>query len=327
MSRLLCAITALIIASSTCYAQEYVPNEVLISFTDKSTSAFVQTSSASICNYPSMNSYLESIGLSEVKCLARAYRNRTPNIYLLRFGQDIDEQSVVAALRQFKEVKSAGLNYVLEFFADPNDYYYNSDWWMPGYGIDDQWYLKHLQADRAWDIETGRSEVKVAIFDTGVDYFHPDLMANIWVNPAEDLDGDGEVWDLDDMDGHDSPADADTLVDNLIGWDFNYNDNNPMPDLTWNGSQHGTMMASFLARTNNDLQPGDTSIAAITWNCKIVPIKVGAGAELVSALYHAVDIGVDIVSMSFGSTGYSAEMLEAIEAAYGSGKVLIASDG
>ena len=58
----------------------------------------------------------------------------------------------------------------------------------------------------------------MGITDSGVLYDHEDLKANIWVNPGEDLDGDGVVFDTDDINGVDD--DGNGYVDDLIGYDF-----------------------------------------------------------------------------------------------------------
>ena len=76
--------------------------------------------------------------------------------------------------------------------------------------LNDQWGMTRIQGTAAWDITTGNNKVVVAVIDTGVDYNHPDLADNIWINAAEyngtagvDDDGNGKV---DDVHGWDLPA-------------------------------------------------------------------------------------------------------------------------
>jgi serine protease len=205
------------------------------------------------------------------------------------------------------------------------------EWWgQDTIRCTDQWHLQLAQVDKAWNIEKGDSTITIAILDSGVDYFHPDLRENIWVNPGEDLDGDRAVWDMDDINGEDD--DDNGLVDDLIGYDFYYDDNDPDPyfqgDTTFYA--HGTMMASVCAVTNND--DPDTSIAGFAWNCKIVPLRgpgfgTSAGVQSVTAaLNYCASMEIDIANMSFGYYG-GASFEEAVKNADSLGVVLIASAG
>ena len=85
-----------------------------------------------------------------------------------------------------------------------------------------------IDADVAWKLTTGDPSIVVAVIDSGIDYSHPDLANNLWHNPNENDDG------LDD--------DGNGYVDDLSGWDFVHNDNDPV-DL--NG--HGTHVAGIIA--------------------------------------------------------------------------------
>ena len=61
--------------------------------------------------------------------------------------------------------------------AVPNDPRFSDLWGMSSdFGID---------APSAWDVSTGDNEAVVAIIDTGIDYTHQDLAANVWTNPGE----------------------------------------------------------------------------------------------------------------------------------------------
>lgn len=93
--------------------------------------------------------------------------------------------------------------------------------------FDDQWHHREgtqptqdndIDSPEAWEINTGDPDIVIAIFDSGVLWSHPDLKDQIWINPGEDLDGDGVVMDPDDMNGVDD--DGNGYIDDLNGWDF-----------------------------------------------------------------------------------------------------------
>ncbi|MCB0310519.1 MAG: S8 family serine peptidase, partial [Bdellovibrionales bacterium] len=94
-----------------------------------------------------------------------------------------------------------------------------------------------INALEAWDIHTGTHGAGapiVAVIDTGVDYNHPDLAANMWINPNE-IAGNG----IDD--------DGNGYVDDVRGYDFHNNDSNPMDD-----NSHGTHCAGTIGGVGNN---------------------------------------------------------------------------
>ena len=92
----------------------------------------------------------------------------------------------------------------------------------------------------------------IGVIDTGVDYNHPDLAANIWTNPGE-IAGNG----IDD--------DGNGFIDDIHGWDFVNNDNDPMDD---NG--HGTHCSGTIGGVGNN----GIGVAGVNWNVKIMGAQV-----------------------------------------------------
>ncbi len=126
--------------------------------------------------------------------------------------------------------------------------------------------------------------VIVAVIDTGVDYLHPDFGADhLWRNPNEKRNGRDD--------------DDNGFVDDLIGWNFVDNSNNP-----WDRSGHGTHIIGIItACTDNGL-----GISAINPDAVVMPLKVGnfvgqaRSSAVAGAIYYAVDNGARIINLSLG---------------------------
>ena len=181
----------------------------------------------------------------------------------------------------------------------PNDPLYNSQWGIPATNI-----------DKVWNTTTGDSTAIIAILDTGVDWKHPDLAANIWKNKQEIPDNG-----IDD--------DGNGLIDDIRGWDFINNDNNPMDD-----NSHGTHVAGIAAAVGNN----GIGIAGVNWRAKIMPIKVfqssgkGDAATIAKGITYAASKGATVINMSFGSYTESLTMKNALASAYATA-VLVAAAG
>lgn len=168
-----------------------------------------------------------------------------------------------------------------------------------------------IDAPEAWEYTTGSSQIIVAVIDTGVDYTHPDLAENIWVNTGE-VPGNG----LDD--------DANGYVDDVHGYDFVNNDGDPFDD-----HYHGTHVAGTIAaRSGNGI-----GVAGVAPNVTIMPLKFlganGSGntADAVRALNYAVTQGAAISNNSWGGGGFNAAMLAALHAARDAGHIFVAAAG
>ena len=163
----------------------------------------------------------------------------------------------------------------------------------------------------AWDVETGSPDVVVAIIDTGVDYTHPDLAANIWSNPAE-IPGNG----VDD--------DGNGLVDDVHGYDFYNFDADPMDD---NG--HGTHVAGIVAAEGQN----GVGIAGVAWHVKLLPLKflgpggTGPVSAAIDCVEYAVANGAQILNNSWGGFEFSTALELAIQHADSAGVLFVAAAG
>ena len=174
-----------------------------------------------------------------------------------------------------------------------------------------------IDAPEAWDVATGSRSVVVAIIDTGIDYRHADLAANIWQNPGE------VAGDRIDNDGN-------GFIDDVNGWDFANNDADPFDD-----QGHGTHVAGTIGAVGNN----GVGVAGVNWQVSMIGLKfLGAdGSGTTSAAIAAVnyatrmrrDFGINIVATnnSWGGGGPSTALRDAIAAGEGAGILFIAAAG
>ncbi|MFZ4707946.1 MAG: S8 family serine peptidase, partial [Bacteroidales bacterium] len=174
-----------------------------------------------------------------------------------------------------------------------------------------QWYIPAVHADAVWDTVAGNDSTQIiAILDTGVDWLHPDLQNKIWVNPGE-ISGNG----IDD--------DGNGKVDDIRGWDWINNDNNPTDD-----NSHGTHVAGIAAAEANN----GIGISGVSQGAKIMSLKVfqssgrGDAATISQGIIYAMNKGASVINMSFGSYFRSLTMENALVNAYAS-CVLVAAAG
>ena len=179
------------------------------------------------------------------------------------------------------------------------------------------WGLKEIAANEAWDLSSDSPEVVVAVIDTGVDFTHPDLAANMWTNPGE-LPGDG----LDN--------DGNGYVDDVHGVNAALGSGNPMDD---NG--HGTHTAGTIGAVGNN----GVGVVGVAWRVKIMALRFlnanggGTIADAIRAINYMVRMktqyGINIIASnnSWGGGGYSQPLHDAIERARDAGIVFVAAAG
>lgn len=202
-------------------------------------------------------------------------------------------------------------NYMMEAQVLPNDPQLGSLWGLHNTGQSGGVADADIDAPEAWDLGTDASTIIVAVIDTGVDWDHPDLAANMWVN-ADEIPGNG----VDD--------DANGFVDDVYGYDFVNNDGNPDDD-----NSHGTHCAGTIGAIGNN----NLGVVGVSWNVKIMALKFlssggsGSISAAISCVQYAVANGAHITSNSWGGGGYSQAMADAITAANNAGQLFIAAAG
>ena len=172
-----------------------------------------------------------------------------------------------------------------------------------------------IDAPEAWSTTTGSSSVVVAVIDSGVDWHHPDLAANIWTNPGESCPGCAS-------DGIDN--DGNGYVDDVHGWDFVNDDNDPFDD-----HGHGTHVAGTIGASGSN----GVGIAGVNWNVQIMPLKFigangqGTADDAVRAILYATRMGAVASNNSWGGEEFSQALEDAIADADAHGSLFVAAAG
>jgi subtilisin family serine protease len=236
-------------------------------------------------------------------------RQNALGFYDFSLNASTDVTTLVEELNSNPIIEIVELNTLGSYNAIPDDQNYTNQWYLGNES------LGGIDAEKAWNKTTGDPSVKIAIIDSGTEISHSDLNGNIWVNPGEDLDGDGVVWDTDDMNGIDD--DGNGLIDDLNGWDF-YENDNEVPST----NKHGTHVAGIAGASTNNIN-GIAGVAG-GWSgngnaCRLLICGVGVAepeADAIDdAILYAAQEGAKIISMSL-HIGYTYAIDAAITSAY-----------
>jgi subtilisin family serine protease len=172
-----------------------------------------------------------------------------------------------------------------------------------------------VDAPEAWTAQTVHDEVVVAVIDTGVDVAHPDLQDQLWVNAAEE----GGMPGVDD--------DGNGFKDDVHGWDFKGNDDDPTPGDGIENS-HGTHVAGIVAAEQDNAE----GITGVCPDCRIMALRIGSASSLtlgneLKAIDYAIRNGADVINLSLGSPVWSNSERSAINRAGKHGILVVAAAG
>ncbi|MCX7797633.1 MAG: S8 family peptidase [Melioribacter sp.] len=225
-------------------------------------------------------------------------------IYFLNIEEGFDPINLSKKISKIKDIEWAEPKFIRKVTYIPNDSIY-----LAGTQIN----LTQINAAKAWDITKGDSNIVIGIVDTGVDWKHPDLSANIY----RDKNG------------------------NIVGYDFGglngIPDNDPSedkaPPLSSTG-YHGTHVAGIAAAVTNNL----IGVASIGYNCSIMPVKVSRNDKRQSngdpyiyygfeGIKYAAEHGAKVINCSWGGYGYSRYEQEIIDYATSLGALIVAAAG
>ncbi len=232
---------------------------------------------------PGSNAYLDSLILEHgIDTIAGTLQN-APSFYRIEFSDSSEVDQLVQALQSANTFDLAEKMPYFQATYDPNDPRYPQ-----------QWSLSKVNAPKAWDSSKGDSSVRIAIVDNAVSTGHEDLKAAMWDNS-------------DEMDGNSLDDDLNGYPDDKHGYDVADQDGDPDPP-SGSGSNsawvHGTHVGGIAgASTDNGM-----GIASVGHDAKLIAVKCSENSSGGSALTHAyegvdyaIQVGADVINMSFGS--------------------------
>jgi len=221
-------------------------------------------------------------------------------IYLLTYNSPEDPLEAATKISRQTGVEWAEPKYIQTVTYSPNDLLY---------ALGRQQNLKRVFADSAWNITKGDSSVIIGIVDTGVDWTHPDLIANVWYDHGN-------------------------FVGKDLGGENGTPDDDPKEDASIQNRYHGTHVAGIACATTNN-QKG---ISSIGFNCSFIPIKASRGDKRDANDYpyiyygyegikYAADKGAWVINCSWGGFDYSNLGQEIINYAISREALVVAAAG
>jgi subtilisin family serine protease len=256
----------------------------------------------------SLDGLLQSYGLLLIKPMWE-----TQNEYVLRLQDPKAVNPLEAANALFESglVEWAQPNFIQDYKRSftPNDPRLSRQWHLTGTDKGTPT-PGHVRALKAWDITLGSPDITIAVLDDGVQRDHPDLAGNIFINPGE-IPGNG----VDD--------DGNGFTDDVSGWDFSNNDNDPSPFILDDpaGDFHGTAVAGVAAARGDNGKGGSGACP----QCTILPVKIFNAdsiideAGIASAIRYGASLA-DVVNNSWSGGGESSVIQSALQDANTQGR-------
>lgn len=274
------------------------------------------------CNLESFNPLIEEFGVISTEPFYRGRLKKEPlrrlvsRLFIVRLSH-AGAIEILPHFRGLPEVESAELEVLPKPLYTPNDPY-----------IGQQWYLEKIRCFQAWDIIRGDTTktVKVGIVDSGVNWEHPDLEPNLWINKLEDINRNGRFDNFPAYYGGDldyEDQDGNGFEDDVIGYDLAMND----PDPAEGSIVHGTGVAGVAsAATDNN-----AGIAGVAFSGRLMCIKVADYGGYITHGYagitYAAENDAEVINCSWGTHTYSELEQAIINAAYASGSLVVAAAG
>ncbi|MHC4545891.1 MAG: S8 family serine peptidase, partial [Planctomycetota bacterium] len=287
--------------------EQYVPGEVLVLLSaDADRNGVVEAAEDLSGVEAAVEGIIEKrIGLSHGKEVLRV---KLPG------GQTVEDAIAKNWGARDRRILVVEPNYRVRIARIPNDVRFLELWGMNNTGQTGGREDADIDAPEAWDIATGvpdGSDIIVGVIDSGIDYLHPDLAGNMWVNPGEipnnDVDDDGNGY-----------------VDDVHGYDFYQDDGDPS-----DAAGHGTHVSGIIAGVGDN----GIGVAGVNWRCKLMALRFlnaqgsGSTVEAIEAVNYGVANGAKILNNSWGGGGYSQSLETAITDARDQGVLFVAAAG
>lgn len=272
----------------------YMPNTVVVKYKNIPLKAINKATTMKNMLKESLKAYnVQSIDNTFAVDNAQAQKIGLNRIMTIKYSNKIDPLILASKLKNLPYVEWAEPQFIRKVCFTPNDtsFYYPL-----------QWNLFKIDAQHAWDISQGDTSIIIGIVDTGVDWPHPDLRANMWYK---------------------------------IGYDFGGTngtpDNNPIED----NPHHGTLVAGVASAVTNNV----TGIASIGFKSHLMAVKVSredlkdpnTGDPYVvygfQGIRYAADNGAKVINCSWGGAGYSNAEQDVINYALSKGALVVAAAG
>jgi hypothetical protein len=230
---------------------------------------------------------------------------------LWRLGAGVAVPDALQRLKGSPGVEYAEPNWLLHATKIPNDPFFAQQYGLSNTGQEGGDAGADIDAAGAWDISTGGASVVVAVVDTGIDLDHPELVPNLWTNPGE-------------IPGNLVDDDGNGLVDDVHGWDFVNDDDDPRDD-----EGHGTHVSGTIAAAGDN----GLGVAGVAWRARLMALKlldasgIGRTSDAIQAIDYAAAKGARVLNASWGGGGFSLAMLESIRDAGAHGVLFVAAAG
>ena len=217
-------------------------------------------------------------------------------------NKDKSVRKLIEEYRALDEVEFAEPNYIVTATDISNEGDTSNPWKLDSHEFPGRSFYSDI-----WEMQTDRTSVINAVIDTGVNYYHDDLVQCMWINLDEIADNG-----IDD--------DNNGFVDDIYGWDFVNNDNDPFDD-----NSHGTHVAGIISEAGNNSVSG----SSVNWPVKIMALKFlsangsGSTVDAINAIDYAVKMGAKVLNNSWSGDGFSRALSAAISKANKTGALFI----